>query len=306
VKRAVIVGAAGQDGQLLSRQLETSGYKLLRVGRRASEGIFVLDIASRDAVAKTIGEFAPDEIYYLAAFHQSSQDRERLLPSDLWDQSLTTHATGAINVLEAIRTNGLRTRFFYASSCLVFGSSAPSPQNEATPFSPETVYGITKATGVECCRFYRREHGIFAAVGILYNHESPLRSPTYLSQKIVRGALEIERGVRSELVLGDLSAIIDWGYAPDYVDAMIRILRLDAPDDYVIATGVASTAQSFVEHVFSLLHLDWREYVREDRAMLKASRGRLIGNPAKLMRDTGWRPSLSFEEMVARLVRENY
>ncbi|MGZ5537440.1 MAG: GDP-mannose 4,6-dehydratase [Chthoniobacterales bacterium] len=304
MKRALIVGAAGQDGRLLSRAAEERGDVVARIGRRTGEGITALDLLDSAAVVRAVAEFAPDEIYYLAAFHQSSEERERLSPVDLWRRSFETHVDGAINFLEAIRTSAPRARFFYAASCLLFGANAPSPQNEQTPFSPDTVYGITKAAGAECCRFYRREHNVFAAVGILYNHESSLRSPSFLSQKVVRAALEIKAGQRSELILGDLSSETDWGYAPDYIDAMMRILQAKRADDFVIATGIPHTVQDFVECAFAEVGLDWRQFVREEKSMLKAPRGRLIGDASKLKRETGWIPSVSFREMVSRLLKE--
>jgi GDPmannose 4,6-dehydratase len=305
VKRALIVGAAGQDGRLLTHALQKRGDLILRIGRQSAEGIKPLDLLDCDAVRDAVAKFAPQEIYYLAAFHQSSEDRERLTPTQLWRRSFATHIDGAINFLEAIRTTAPEARFFYAASCLLFGASAPSPQNEQTPFSPETIYGITKAAGVDCCRFYRREHNVFAAAGILYNHGSNLRAPTFLSQKVVRGALEIKAGRRAELVLGDLSRETDWGYAPDYIEAMMRILQTEQADDYVIATGIPHTVQDFVERAFAEVGLDWRQHVKEEKSILQAARGRLIGDASKLKRATGWQPSVNFEEMVSRLMKES-
>lgn len=302
--RTVIVGAAGQDGRLLSRRLEERGDTLLRIGRRAADGVETLDLLDATAVQKAVEVFGPNEIYYLPAFHQSSEDRERLTPTDLWQKSFDTHVAGAIHFLEAIRSSMPAARLFYAGSCLVFGPFAPSPQDEQTPFSPATIYGITKAAGVECCRFYRREHGLFAATGLLYNHESQFRPSSFLSQKVATAAREIKAGRRSELVLGDLSAETDWGYAPDYADAMTRILQAGQADDWIVATGKPHTVQDFVEAAFAAVGLDWRPYVREEKAILRSRRGRLVGNPTKLMRETGWAPSVSFKEMVGLMVTQ--
>ncbi len=304
MKRALIVGAAGQDGQLLRHALDKRGDFVLGVGRRTHDGIIALDVLDCAAVKRAVEKLAPDEIYYLAAFHHSSEERERVSPADLWRRSFETHVHGAVNFLEAILSHAPAARFFYAGSCLVFGASAPSPQNEQTPFSPETIYGISKAAAVECCRYYRREHNVFAATGILYNHESPLRSPAFLSQKVVRAALEIKAGMRWDLALGDLAAETDWGYAPDYVEAMMRILSAERADDFVVATGTPRTVQDFVEHAFNAVGLDWRKHVREEKSLVKATRGRLVGDASKLKRETGWQPSVSFEEMVSRLVKE--
>jgi GDPmannose 4,6-dehydratase len=304
VKAAIVVGAAGQDGRLLSDSLQKNGVDVLRLGRRAADRIEALDILNGSAVEAVIERSRPDAIYYLPAFHQSAEDRRLLDPRDLWQKSFATHVTGLINFLEAIRSHAPAARLFYAASSLIFGGSTIVPQDETTPFNPDTVYGVTKATGVDCCRFYRNAYGLFAASGILYNHESKYRPPTFLSQKVIQTALQIRAGRQSELVLGDLSAEADWGYAPDYVEAMTRILGGAQPDDYVIATGIAHTVQDFVSCVFAELGLDWRAHVREEKSIVKSRRARLIGNPAKLGRETGWKPSVSFGEMISRLVRE--
>lgn len=304
MKRAVVVGAGGQDGRLLSDQLAGKGYALLRLGRRAADGILPIDVTDAASVEATLAPFAPDEIYYLPAFHQSSEEREQLTAAQLWQRSHATHVAGAINFLEAIRSSAPAARFFYAGSSLVFGPESPPPQDEQTRFAPTTVYGLTKASGIECCRYYRREFGVFAAVGILYNHESPLRPTSFLSKKVAVAVRDIRAGRRSNLTVGDLSIRTDWGYAPDFVDAMHRILQLERADDYIIATGAAHSVAELVAAAFTSVALDWRQYVSEEKAMLKSRRGDLVGNPAKLMRETGWQPSVSFEEMIRRLVEE--
>lgn len=304
MKAAIVVGAAGQDGRLLSDSLEKNGFDVLRLGRLAADRIVALDILDGSAVEAVIARSRPDCIYYLPAFHQSAEDRRLLDPRDLWQKSFGTHVTGLINFLEAIRLHAPAARLFYAASSLIFGGSTIVPQDETTPFNPDTVYGVTKASGVDCCRFYRNAYGLFAASGILYNHESKYRPPTFLSRKVIQTALQIKAGGQSELVLGDLSAEADWGYAPDYVEAMKCILGATRADDYIIATGIAHTVQDFVSHVFAELGLDWRAHVREEKSIVKSRRARLIGSPAKLGRETGWKPSVSFGEMISRLVQE--
>ena len=176
-------------------------------------------------------------------------------------------------------------------------------QDEATPFNPVCAYGITKAAGVHLCRFYRQECGLFASVGILYNHESPFRRPEFVSQKIIRGGLAVKEGRQSEIVLGDLAAQVDWGYAPDTVDAMVRILRHDVPDDFVVATGQLHSVREFVEEVFRRLGLDGRGHVREDPQIVRKRRRTLLGNSDKLRQRTGWKPSVTFAEMIGLLLQ---
>ena len=166
--------------------------------------------------------------------------------------------------------------------------------------APVGIYGITKTTGTYCCRLYRGA-GVRASVGILYNHESPLRKPDFVSQKIVRAAVDIRRGRTAKLVLGDLSALNDWGWAEDTVDAMIRIARLDAPDDFVVATGEAHSVAELVEAVFTRAGLDWKRHVEEDRSRIARLRPPLIGDSSRLRERTGWKPKVGFEEMAARL-----
>jgi GDPmannose 4,6-dehydratase len=254
-----------------------------------------------EAVSKLVSELRPDEIYYLAAVHHAAQDRGSDGGRDLYVESHRVHVEGLLNVLEAVRVRHPGGRLFYAASCLVFGEPATNPQNESTPFAPVGVYGITKTTGIHCCRLYRNAAGVHASAGILYNHESPLRRPEFVSQKIVRGALDIRKGRASTLVLGDLSAVNDWGWAEDTVDAMIRIVRSDEPGDFVVATGEAHTVADFVRAVFERAGLDWTRHVEEDRSMIARKRPALIGDSSRLRARTGWRPTVSFEQMAGRL-----
>lgn len=308
MSRAIIVGSEGQDGRLLTELLRARGDTVLGLSRRAvecSDGSLwrSVNILRREDVAEAVQAFSPDEIYYLAAFHQSSEGRTLLEPTELWQRSFDVHVFGLINFLEAIRRGATNARIFYAASSLVFGRSAHPPQTEETPFSPECIYGISKVAGIQACRFYRRQYGGYAAVGILYNHESTLRAENFVSQKIVRGAFRIKHGEMEELVLGDLSAKVDWGYAPDFVEAMTRILKLAEPDDFIIATGQAHSVGDFVSDAFGSLGLDWRDYVRESKSIPLSVRGQLLGDAGKLRRLTGWTPTVTFEEMVDRMVR---
>jgi len=292
MKRAVIVGCDGQDGRLLRDHLERNRYAVTGVGRRT------LDIGDPAAVRELVATVAPDEIYYLPAVHHSSQELTQADDVALFRDSFAVHVTGLIHFLEAAPG----ARLFYAASSHVFGDDPPhQPQDETTPFAPSCIYGITKAAGVHTCRYYRAR-GRYAATGILYNHESSLRRPAFVSQKIVRAARRIHDGSTEKLELGTFAAAVDWGYAPDYVDAFHRILQLEQPDDFVIATGETHTVGELAELAFAALGLDWRAHVTERPGLLGKRVVTRVGNPAKLTRATGWRPTVSFAGMIELLV----
>lgn len=294
-KRAVIVGRDGQDGRLLHALLTRKGYELVGLARGGA-----VDVSKPAQVASLVRRFKPHEIYYLAAFHHSSED-PAMDPLELFRRSEEVHVLSLVNVLEAIRKFSKTTRLFYAASSHVFGSPKTRVQNETTPLAPDNVYGITKAAGLMACRYYRERYGVFASVGILYNHESPLRDPRFVSQKIVQGAMRVKQGRQACLVLGSLAAEVDWGWAPDYVEAMRRILSHSKADDFVVATGEKHTVREFVKLVCGRLGLDWRACVREDRRVLTKRGMSLVGSPKKLMRLTGWKPTVDFPGLVERL-----
>ncbi|HZN54471.1 MAG TPA: GDP-mannose 4,6-dehydratase [Candidatus Polarisedimenticolaceae bacterium] len=295
--RALVVGGRGQDGTLLLARLRADGCEAEGVDRDDPRW----DAGDPDAASRILDALRPDEVYYLAAIHHSAEDRASLGGRTLYAESHRVHVEGLLNLLEAIRLRRSPTRVFYAASSLIFGEPAAAPQSEATPFAPVCIYGITKATGVACCRFYRATAGVHASVGILYTHESPLRSADFVSQRIVRGAVEIKQGRRSQLVLGNLSAVNDWGWAEDTVDAMVRIVRLDEADDFVVATGEAHTVADFVQAVFAHAGLDWKRYVVEDPGLVARRRPPLVGDASRLRARTGWTPTVGFERMAAAL-----
>jgi GDPmannose 4,6-dehydratase len=308
MKRALIVGDRGQDGTLLGDHLLGLGYGVLGIDRGSMQARGVAapagdapSIFEAASVARLVGAFAPDEIYYLAAFHHSSEDRP-IEPLELFERSQAVNVTGLVHFLEAMRTHAPAARLFYAASSHVFGDASDGRQNEETEVKPVCVYGITKAAGLQLCRHYRRTHGVHASVGILYNHESQLRAEKFVTKKIVRGALAIKRGLQRKLVLGDLAAEVDWGYAPDYVDAMQRILSIETPDDFIVATGEKHSVRDFVALTFGELGLDWRQHVDENAALITKRSLCRVGDSAKLTRATGWRPATSFAAMVRALV----
>jgi GDPmannose 4,6-dehydratase len=332
MKRALIIGSEGQDGRILFDRLAREGCKVFGVGRTQTRSFSPLeadapaephpsgaeerlgrslalqteahagsDITNRAAVTEVVKEAEPDEIYYLAAVHQSSQEQEKNEVESL-QKSFDVHVKGLRNVLDAMVEHAKASRLFYAASSYIFGNPAAEMQDESTPLKPTSIYGITKAAGVEVCRLYRSQ-GVFASVGILYNHESGQRPETFVAQKILNSVRRIAEGSDEKLEIGDLSATVDWGYAPDYVDAMIRILRLDSPGDFIVATGEAHSVGEFVELAFAALGLDWKSHVVENRTLIGSPKPKLVGNPTRLKQMTGWRPSVSFEDMVELLVR---
>lgn len=313
MKRVLVIGSVGQDGRLLVDKLMAEGAGVVGISRRGTSVVGMptsglptaVDIRDPAQVRGIVEAYRPDEAYYLAAYHHSAEDGESSM-SSLAHRSYEVHVSGVINLLDAIRTSAPRCHLFYAASSHVFGFPSTRVQSESTPSEPRCVYGITKTAGVHACRFYREHHGVFAAVGILYNHESPLRGRGFVSQRIAHGAVEALAATREgrscTLAIGHLSAIADWGYAPDYVDAMTRITRYDVPSDFVVATGVEHTVRDFVEAAFRCVGLDWARHVEERPDIVRKPHRVLIGDSSKLRSATGWSPTVSFEEMVRRLV----
>ena len=307
MKKALVLGAEGQDGQLLTDFLRRKKYLILGVGKNISLSTDkrhwpAMDVSNFQSVSNVIKSFSPDEIYYLAAYHYPSQNKELHSSADLWANSFSTHVLGLTNVLESIRLYNQAIKLFYASSCLIFGNTAVSPQTEDTPFVPNEIYALTKATGMQVCQYYREQYCLFAASGILYNHESILRAKNFVSQKIIQGALSIKNGKADYLDLGNVSTEIDWGYAPNFVAAMYQILQLDHAEDFIIATGKSHTVLDFVVQAFSYLGLDWSKHVRVNNSIIQRQRGKLVGDFSKLRSKTGWKPTVSFNQMIVNMI----
>jgi GDPmannose 4,6-dehydratase len=306
-RSAIIVGAAGQDGQLLFESLQAQGMRLLGIERRATFSNTEwdedpVDICNADAVQDIIVRYAPNEIYYLAAHHNASEGAVEN-DAQLLEKSLAVNVQGLAHFLEGMRQRARNARLFYAASSHIFGRARVSPQDETTPCEPVNVYGISKIAGTSLCRLYRTVHGVFAAVGILYNHESWLRRPEFVTRKIVTAVADIATGHEQVLKLANFDAKVDWGYAPDYVSAMQLIVRHATADDFVVASGKPHTVRDFCEVAFAAAGLDYRRYTSLDPNLVVRAQPPVVGNPAKLMSQTGWRPSVSFEEMVGLLVK---
>lgn len=290
--------------------LDQRSCEIIALGRKTLHSNFdypfqqQISIKRFGSINQLVSTFRPDEIYYLAAYHSSSEvDLDQSIRNSI-NRSLDVHVSGIVNVLESVAAKSPQTRVFYASSSMIFDGQAGKIANELNPLNPQGIYGMTKATGTLVCRQYRERQGVHCSVGILYNHESALRPIDFISQKIIRTALEIKRGSQEKLMIGDLEARVDWGYAPDYVEAFTRILQLEAPDDFIISTGESHSVQEFVSLVFDKLEIDWRACVVEDQSILERKRSERVGNPTKLMQMTHWRPSLSFKEMVYQLIED--
>jgi GDPmannose 4,6-dehydratase len=306
LKKALIVGCSGQDGKLITEYLTEKQYEVTGIDK----GIFLkdnsvvnknADITNPEEILEIIRDSKPDEIYYLAAYHHSSEEK---ISSDsiLFSESYKINVFGLINFLEAIRLHSEKTKLFYAGSSLIFGDTEIGIADENSQCNPDSIYGLTKYDGMQICRYYRRIYNLFASVGIMFNHESVFREEKFLSQKIVKSAVRIKNGSLEKLVIGDLSIETDWGYAPDYVRAAHMIFNLNEPDDFIIASGKKHSVQYFLEKTFNYIGLNWRDYVVENKSLLFRKRRPLVGNPEKLISMTGWNHSVSFDEMIEIMI----
>lgn len=306
---SVIIGSEGQDGRLLYDQLVAAGTPVVGISRAGvrAHGCEVPafnGVADAQSVLDLVRATRPAALYYLASFHHSSQENALVNASALMPPSLEVHVTGLLHFLDALRQEAPACHVFYAASALVFGDGNGAVlQDEATPLRPRCIYGITKTAGIHLCQMHREKHGLPASVGILFNHESHLRKEKFVSKKIINTAVRIKQGSQENLVLGDLSAQVDWGYAPDYVKAMRGICALPQGDDFVIATGTLHTVQEFVEITFRTLGLDYRRHVTQATQVLSRTRCPMAGNAARLTRATGWRPETGFEQMIETMVQ---
>lgn len=304
--RALIIGHTGQDGRILWDQLLERGFALVGVSRSSvrMHGMAwtaPVDIADSRSVQALIEAFAPTQVYYLAAHHHSSQDAG-INASDIWERSWAVHVHGFGHVLQALTAVAPASRVFYASSSRVFGAGDGSAVDETTPHRPDDSYGVTKAAGMLLADHYRRVHGLFVSCGILFNHESPLRGPQFVTQRVVRGLVAVARGEASTLELGSLDSRVDWGYAADYTRAMQAMLKAKDPSDFVVATGTTHSVLDLVEIAAARLGLDWRRIVVEKGGVLQRGAQGLCGDASRLRSATGWTPSITFSAMVASLV----
>ena len=315
-KKALITGVTGQDGSYLAELLLDKGYEVHGIIRRAStfntrriDHIYVDphvpgarlflhhgDLLDGPRLTNLLAELQPDEVYHLAA-----QSHVRVSFEEPEFTGATT-GLGSLRILEAVRQLGLQTRFYQASSSEMFGSSAP-PQNEDTPFHPRSPYGTAKLFGYWSARNYRDAYGLYIVNGILFNHESPRRGETFVTRKITRAAARIKAGLDTTLWLGNIDAVRDWGYAPEYVEGMWRMLQQDEPRDYVLATGEGYTVRDFLAAAFDYVGLDWEEFVRFDSAYERpAEVDSMIGDASRARELLGWKPTVLMPELVKIMV----
>jgi GDPmannose 4,6-dehydratase len=307
--RALIVGAAGQDGSYLAELLLAGGdevFGVLRPGsadapRLAAAGgrvrLIEADLTDAASVDRAISGTKPDEVYNFAG--------QSFMPATWKEPELTAEVMGrgVERLLDSLVRLAPKARFYQASSAEMFGRPAKSPQNEETPLSALNPYAEAKLAAHRAVAGYR-ERGLFAVSGLCFNHESPRRAPVFVTRKITRAAAAIKLGRASELRMGDLSARRDWGFAGDYVDAMRRMLRADRPEDFVIATGVSHAVEDFVAAAFGAVGLDWRKHVVVDESLRRPPEAvERRGDPAKARRLLGWKPRVGFQELVESMVR---
>ena len=316
MKRALITGVTGQDGSYLAELLLSKGYEVHGVIRRAStfntsridhlykdphepDNKFHLhygDITDGVGISNLIREIEPNEIYNLAA--QSHVKVSFEMP----DFTAQVDAVGTIRLLEAIRAAKIVAKFYQASTSELYGSTPP-PQSESSPFAPQSPYAAAKLYSYWVVRNYRDAYGLHATNGILFNHESPRRGETFVTRKITMAAARIKLGLQSKLYLGNLDAIRDWGYAPEFVDSMWRMLQQDTPDDYVVATGVGATVRDFCQASFSALDLDYEEFVETEARYTRPTEvDALIGDPSKAERLLNWKAKVHWRELAEIMV----
>jgi len=320
-RKALVTGITGQDGSYLAELLLDKGYEVHGIIRRSSSfntqridhlytdphhpntRLFLHygDLTDGTGLREILTRVQPDEVYNLGA-----QSHVRVS----FNQpvyTVQTDAVGTIRLLEAVRDTGLDTKFYQASSSEMYGKVTEIPQTESTPFHPRSPYGCAKAYSFWQTVNYREAYGMFACNGILFNHESPMRGETFVTRKITRAATRIKEGLQDKLYLGNLDAKRDWGFAGDYVEAMWLMLQQDKPDDYVIATGQTRSIREFLDLAFEQVNLNWRDYVKIDPRYLRPSEVDLLqGDSSKARSLLGWRPKVSFEQLVAMMIESDW
>jgi GDPmannose 4,6-dehydratase len=316
-KKALITGITGQDGSYLAELLLGKGYEVHGVIRRASTfntdridhlykdphimGVNLFlhygDLSDSVNLVKLLYELKPDEIYHLAA-----QSHVRV-SFDIPEYTSDITGVGTIRILEAIREAGVKPRFYQASSSEMFGKVVETPQSETTPFYPRSPYACAKVFSYWATVNYREAYKLHASNGILFNHESPRRGETFVTRKISRAVAAIKLGLQEKLYLGNLDARRDWGYAKEYVEAMWRMLQLDDPQDFVVATGETHSVREFLEEAFGHVNLDWKKHVEHDPRYERPSEvDLLVGNPGKAKQYLDWEPKVRFKDLVRLMV----
>jgi len=313
MKTALITGITGQDGSYLAELLLAKGYAVHGLVRRSSTfntwridhlprgenfALHYGDLNDVSSLLEVVRKVKPEEVYNLAA-----QSHVRV-SFDMPEYTAECTGIGCLRLLEALRSEGLnKARFYQASSSELYGKVHEVPQKETTPFHPRSPYAAAKAFAFYTTLNYREAYGMHAVNGILFNHESPRRGESFVTRKITRAAARIKVGLQSSMALGNLDAKRDWGYAKDYVEAMWRMLQVDKPDDYVIATGETHSVREFLDETFAHLGMDWKPVVKLDDRYLRPSEvDLLIGDPTRAKNELGWTPKTTFRDLVRLMV----
>ena len=315
MKKAFITGIGGQDGSYLAELLLGKGYSVHGIVRRNStpehqqsrlDGVrnnpnlhvYYGDLLEVSGLEKLLKEIQPDEVYNIAA-----QSHVRI-SYDIPQFTVQTNALGVINILEAVRTNCPNAKFYQASSSEMFGSSVDEDgfQRETTKMTPVSPYGCTKVFGYNIARNYRNAYNLFASNGILFNHESPRRGSNFVTNKVVKAAVEIKLGLTDKLELGNLDAYRDWGHAKDYVKAMHLILQQPEPGDYVVATGVTHSVREMCDYVFTKLGLNYKDYIIQNQKFLRPEELKYLKGDSSRIRALGWEPEYTFETLMDDMI----
>lgn len=312
-KKVLVTGITGQDGSYLAEYLLRKNYLVFGIGKsreslssdliNAIEGFYEFDFLepTPNILKSIILDISPDEIYHLAAFHFSSaEDGNNRMEFDSFNR---INLIAANIFLETIKNNLNNCRFFYAASSHVFGRVEKFPQTEEFSYRPESLYAITKAAGSHLCHFYRNYYKVYASVGILYNHESPRRQISFITSQIADCAVRAKNGLNPKLVVRDLDAIVDWGSAEDYVEAMWLTLQPEVSDTYIISSGTGRTIREFTKIAFEYLNLDYQQFVFQDPNVISKQTVFYIGDCSKIKKVCNWHPKKSFNDLVEEMVQ---
>jgi GDPmannose 4,6-dehydratase len=313
-KKAIITGLTGQDGSYLAELLLSKGYEVHGVMRRVSTFAatsridhilhdsnlhkYYADLEDSTSIAALVARIQPDEFYNLGAMSQVR------ISFEVPQYTISANTQGVIAVLEAIRQFSPKTKFYQASSSEMFGDpGVPAPFNENTPMIPQSPYGVSKLASFHLTRQYANGYGLFATTGILFNHESPRRGENFVTKKVTMAVAKIKKGLQKELILGNLEAKRDWGWSPEFVEAIYQIMQQDKPGIYVVATGETHTIKEFVEEAFAYVGLDWRKYVKfADNLKRPNEVPLLLGDATKIKKEIGWEPKMKFKDIVHAMV----
>ena len=310
MKTAIVTGVSGQDGSYMAELLQQKGYRVIGLVRNTETAeqklndfsvkvaeLIAWDMLHQEALETLLAEYKPDEVYNFAAYSSGS---------GMYDEPVNMgeiNGLAVTRILEAIRKVNTKIKFCQASSSELFGEAEESPQSETTRFNPRSPYGAAKLYAHSMINIYRKKHGLFASSAILFNHESPRRGMGFVTRKITHEAAKIKLGLATELLLGNLDARRDWGFAGDYVFAMWKMLQHNRADDYVISSGQTHSVRELCETAFSHLGLDYRDYVRESRdAFRQAEKVELVGNSSRARNELGWQPEVDFTTLITMMV----